>query len=159
MHESIPRGGTPCRSQFQTSIAARPLSKAGEVLTIRPQIRLYSIGWPETPRKHHASVEDPFGRCQALLEDRVRQVQARPVEDAPHPHLEGHQDQAPPRRRGLDLEGGHPEDCTDASLRLSLGREHPKFSSQAVLNQNKGPAKAFRPLGFAKQTPPRLGVA
>src|ERR1035441_9086792 len=45
-------------------------------------------------RDQNAQVEDPYGRGQALQQDRHRQNQAGPDEDAAHPYFEGAKDEA-----------------------------------------------------------------
>src|SRR5215469_2189312 len=60
--------------------------------------RIYSKSCRNTSnlRKYNAKAKDTLRRGQALQEDWYGQVQARPVQDAPHPNLQEDQDQAPP---------------------------------------------------------------
>jgi hypothetical protein len=45
----------------------------------------------KTKRKHHAKDENQPGRCQAVPQDGLRQVQVRPRLQEPHPDEEGDQ--------------------------------------------------------------------
>src|ERR1700677_318952 len=89
-------------------------------------------------RKPHAQVEDSFRRSQALHQDWHRQVQARPFQDAPHPHVEEQQDQEPSRQIRSRLRRRSLQRVADVALRLSRTRS---FSNQA--GQRKAPGLAL----------------
>ena len=63
-------------------------------------------------------LKNPLGRGEALQKDRYRQVQARPVEDAPHPHLQGDQDQEEAWQDHPGVGCGYAKSRPDAALRL-----------------------------------------
>jgi len=56
-----------------------------------------NASFPEI-EKNNAQVEDPFGRGQALQQDRHRQDQAGPHEDTAHPYVEGAKDETEARQ-------------------------------------------------------------
>src|SRR5579871_853208 len=102
---------------------------------LRPkhQTGIYSEGCPKQHfvRNLNAKVEDTQRRGQALQEDRHRQVQAWPVQDAPHPHFEGDQDQEEARSDRSRLRSGYREGRTDASLRVKRRRSRSIESFQS----------------------------
>jgi hypothetical protein len=80
---------------------------------------------------HHAQTQNASGRGQALQKNRLGQIQARPVQNAAHPYLEGNQNQAPPRQERPGFRRRPQEGRPHDSLRLILpGRSRQRLPSR-----------------------------